>query len=378
MLIDDSETRIGGTKNLNCDEKKVWCHEILISCCTTVLFLSIFFDFSSTVFKNLSISLFLRAKVEFSCSWFVVQNWRIPLQNDNIFLIMEALDGITILSLRIELIECSVLIIHCDSWILCSIISPLFPLRPLVGLRLPSKVSSFSHSDSQSLPQLSPFCSELNTRRRSFFMLVLSHSDTHNLNRHIAWCGCHEILTQRCSTVLILANFSMYRIQLWFWWLSYSNPSIQLFNIQHSVHHSDLARNHQSCNQKPFILVANWRQTHIQRHISCCHSNQAHEFIAIDSARNSHSSAKLKALVVLERSQKYLPNNSKYRRHETMTDKQRYPLAGWFRAHILDRIQCIILFVFSFRIRCAVVSNTSLSQIMCLNANELRTYSDGS
>jgi hypothetical protein len=32
-----------------------------------------------------------------------------------------------------------------------------------------------------------------------------------------------------------------------------------------------------------------------------------------------HSSAEFKALAVQERSQKYLPNNSKYKRHKTMT-----------------------------------------------------------
>ena len=40
------------------------------------------------------------------------------------------------------------------------------------------------------------------SRRRSLLMLVLSHSDTHYLNRHMAWCGCHEILIQPCIIVL--------------------------------------------------------------------------------------------------------------------------------------------------------------------------------
>ena len=29
-------------------------------------------------------------------------------------------------------------------------------------------------------------------------MLVLSHSDTHNLNGEIGWCGCHEMLIALC------------------------------------------------------------------------------------------------------------------------------------------------------------------------------------
>ena len=39
-----------------------------------------------------------------------------------------------------------------------------------------------------------------NSRRRSLLMLVLSHSDTHHLNRHMVGCGCHEILIP-CSTI---------------------------------------------------------------------------------------------------------------------------------------------------------------------------------
>ena len=47
-------------KKLILMRKKMWCHKILIPCCTTVLFLPIFFDFSSTAFK---ISLFLCTSV---------------------------------------------------------------------------------------------------------------------------------------------------------------------------------------------------------------------------------------------------------------------------------------------------------------------------
>ena len=60
-----------------------------------------------------------------------------------------------------------------------------------------------------------------NSRRRSLFMLVLSHFDTHYLNRHMAQCGCHEIWIQHCIIVLSLSNFSLYLIWLWFWCLSY-------------------------------------------------------------------------------------------------------------------------------------------------------------
>ena len=70
--------------------------------------------------------------------WFVSQNRRIPLQNGNLLFRIEVLHGIIILSLRIKLIERSVLIIHSDSWIFSLISCPLVPLRPVVGLRPPS------------------------------------------------------------------------------------------------------------------------------------------------------------------------------------------------------------------------------------------------
>ena len=102
-----------------------------------------------------------------------------------------------------------------------------------------------------------------NSRRRSLFMRVLSHSVTHYLNRHMVGCGCHEILIQPCIMVLFLSNFSLCSVQLWFWWLSFANHSFQLISIQYTVHHSDPPRNHQSCNQELFILASNWRQAYI-------------------------------------------------------------------------------------------------------------------
>ena len=76
------------------------------------------------------------------------------------------------------------------------------------------RLPSFSHSASQCLMHLSLFCPRHNYRRRSLFMRVLSHSDTYYLNRHMVGCGCHDILIQRCITVLFLANFSLYPSQL--------------------------------------------------------------------------------------------------------------------------------------------------------------------
>ena len=148
-------------------------------------------------------------------------------------------------------------------------------------------------------------------------MLLLSHSDTNHLSRQIVGCGCHEILIQRCITILFLSNFSLSSIQLWFWWLSYSHYSFQLISIHRSVHHSDSAKNHQSWYQKPFISISNGRRAHIQRHLWSFEQSAC--IYCIDSAPNSHSLAKSEAPAVSERSEKYLPNTSKQRRHKTMT-----------------------------------------------------------
>ena len=51
-----------------------------------------------------------------------------------------------------------------------------------------------------------------NFRRRSLFMRVLSHSDTHHLNRHMVGCGCHEILIPCSTTVLFSTTFLLISI----------------------------------------------------------------------------------------------------------------------------------------------------------------------
>ena len=89
---------------------------------------------------------------------FVVQNWRIPPQNGNLLLRFEELNSKVNLSLRIELIERSALIIYTDFWAVCLFISPLVPLHPVVGLRPPSNSFKefpwFSHSASLCLLRL--------------------------------------------------------------------------------------------------------------------------------------------------------------------------------------------------------------------------------
>ena len=57
------------------------------------------------------------------------------------------------------------------------------------------------------------------------FVGVMNYSNVHmstqviddqslSCSRHMAWCGCHEILIQRGTTVLFFANFSLHSIPL--------------------------------------------------------------------------------------------------------------------------------------------------------------------
>ena len=94
-----------------------------------------------------------------------------------------------ILPLPEDMICPSVVIICSDSWVLCLLIC--IPL-------------SLFHSPRH------------DSRRRSLFMRVLSHSDTHHLNRHMVGCGCHEILLPCSTTVLFPTTFlliSIFRVE---------------------------------------------------------------------------------------------------------------------------------------------------------------------
>ena len=121
-LRDDSLILVGDIKNYP-DERKVvvpWNIDPLFwKCPVLVEFLWFVFNY----IRNLSTSLFLCANIEFGCYWFVLQNWRIPHQNGNRLLRIEALHGTSILSLQIELIERSVFIILGNSSVIYLIIA---------------------------------------------------------------------------------------------------------------------------------------------------------------------------------------------------------------------------------------------------------------
>ena len=63
-------------------------------------------------------------------------------------------------------------------------------LRSAFGLLRPS---AFSHSTSLCLLYLYVLSKTQLQEAFSHLMLVLFHSDTHHLNRHMARCGCHEM-----------------------------------------------------------------------------------------------------------------------------------------------------------------------------------------
>ena len=164
------------------------------------------------------------------------------------------------LSLPIELIECSVLIIHSDSLITCMIMSSLVPLRPLASL-----CREFLHS---LIPPYSHCCIALRSARNTIPEGVFSS------------CGCSLTLTLTTSrgiwhgagaTKSWSSNLSLscsWRISVRIrsnhdsgGWATRVIPfSLLVFS---SVHYSNSARNHQCCYQEPFISASNWRQTHI-------------------------------------------------------------------------------------------------------------------
>ena len=66
--------------------------------------------------------------VYYGCSWLVVHNWKNSSTKWQSSFRIKVLHGINIVSLRMKLVERSVLIIHSASWIFCLIISPLVSL----------------------------------------------------------------------------------------------------------------------------------------------------------------------------------------------------------------------------------------------------------
>ena len=91
-----------------------------------------------------------------------------------------------------------------------------------------------------------------------------------------------SVLSLSCSWRMDLCVWSNY--DLGGWVTRIIHFGLWVFS---SFHHSDPTRNPHSGYQEPFISASTWGQAHIQRHIFCCHSNKACEFIAIDSAPNS-------------------------------------------------------------------------------------------
>ena len=158
-LRDDSQLRIGDTKKYILIRERIWCHEILIACYTTVLFLSNFFDLSSTAFE---ICLFLCFSVWKLTLVVLSLSFKIEKFLHQMAISCSDLSSWTEKSCfpcKMTWLAPQLVIICSDSWIFCLFIS--------------SSLSLF-HSPRH------------DSRRRSLLMLVLSHSDTHHLNRYMA------------------------------------------------------------------------------------------------------------------------------------------------------------------------------------------------
>ena len=153
----------------------------------------------------------LLSKVVSDRCWFVVQNWRIPPQNADLLGKMSSWTEESFFPCQMTWFApqlwSSAQTLRYFAW---SSVHPCLSstvlLRLLVGLRPPSKIASSSHSVSHSVSFILSFRLTMpaaslsvlpKTQLQKAFCLyagALSLWPTHNLNRYMGCCGCHEIL----------------------------------------------------------------------------------------------------------------------------------------------------------------------------------------
>ena len=138
---------------------------------------------------NLSVSLFLCSKVDFGCSSFVVQNWRIPPQHGNLFEQWSSWIEESFFPCQLTRLSAPFLAFAPTRvWCVCSSL-----------LRLHSSTTPFGRP-STSLDLLHSFTPPHYSCRTSVLMRVLSQSDTNYLNGDMVGCGCHERSDQSRSS----------------------------------------------------------------------------------------------------------------------------------------------------------------------------------
>ena len=191
------------TQKINSDEKKVRCHKMLNFCCTTVQFLSNFFDVSWTASE---LSLFLCLEFDSGrVSFIVIHNSLILPQNENL---LEELKSRTEEShfackktwfaLQWWSFPQTLGYFFCSSVRRCLSSKVQLPLWSAFGL-----IRKFIHSvillHYHSCISVWP-CPKHNSRRRSFSMLVPRKKWTvPHLEDYMACCGWHEILIAPCD-----------------------------------------------------------------------------------------------------------------------------------------------------------------------------------
>ena len=191
---DDSQIWTEGTKKVNTDE---WTDVVPQYCWSLVLQLAcscqISLIFHQLLLNHLCCFVRTFTLVVVDSSSFKMDEFFHQMAIS--FIDLKNLNSKINLSLPIDLIERSVLIIPCNCWVVCLSISPLVPLRPLVGLRPP--LTFFVISLHLTMPTVSlSVLSKTQLQEALFFLSSCwcSHSDTHHLKRHMVGYGCHEIL----------------------------------------------------------------------------------------------------------------------------------------------------------------------------------------
>ena len=192
-LRDDSETRIGDTKKYILMRERIWCHGRWIPCYTTLLFfLSHLFNLSSNTFELSLFLCLLWANADAGCLLIRCSKWKNSTTKwQSCSQILKSWTAKSIFGCRLnwlrsqfslftltlgQFVCLSLAWVHRTHWSAFSLL----------------RLLSFSHSVTLSLCISICCCLEHNSRRRALLMWVLSHSDTHYLNRYMPWCGCHE------------------------------------------------------------------------------------------------------------------------------------------------------------------------------------------
>ena len=183
---------------------------------------------------NLSISLHLCATADFSCSWFVVKNGRIPLQSSNLLLRFEKLKNKSLVPCELNWFSAYFSLFTLTLGYFAWSSLPWFHCALWSTFGLP-RIPSLSHSASPCLLHLTLFCPRYTCRRWSLAMLVPREKSTvpqltgvYGIVRVPGDLDCTLVYSRRLlprskwwTLYWILISWNE-----WFEWLNHQNDSL--------------------------------------------------------------------------------------------------------------------------------------------------------